>query len=90
VADPVAGGDIGGEFVVAAAEVLHEGVPGGQGPRGPAAFQSAHRPQPGLQPAVIGLDRIVGIALDGVLWEREGRRQAVRNSVRFVIKGIKS
>ena len=38
-ADPVAGGDVGGEFVVAAAEVLDEGMPGGQGPRGPVAFR---------------------------------------------------
>jgi hypothetical protein len=65
-ADPVAGGEIGGEFIMTAAEVLHEGVPGGQDPRGPVAFQAAHRPQPGLQPSVIGLDRIVRVALDGV------------------------
>jgi hypothetical protein len=26
-ADPVAGGDVGGEFVVAAAEILNEGMP---------------------------------------------------------------
>jgi hypothetical protein len=25
-------------------------VPGGDDPGGPAAFQAAHRPQPGLQP----------------------------------------
>jgi hypothetical protein len=40
----VAGGGVGGEFVVAAAEVLDEGVPGGQDPGGPAALQAAHRP----------------------------------------------
>jgi len=33
VADPVAGGDVGGEFVVAAAQILDEGVPGGDDPR---------------------------------------------------------
>jgi hypothetical protein len=26
--DPVAGGDVGDEFIMAAAKVLHEGVPG--------------------------------------------------------------
>jgi hypothetical protein len=31
--DPVAGGDAGGEFVVAAAQILDECVPGGQDPR---------------------------------------------------------
>ena len=57
------GGDFGGEFVVAAAQVLDEGVPGGEDPRGAVPFQAAHRPQPGLQPAMISLDRIVGIPL---------------------------
>jgi hypothetical protein len=55
-ADPVAAGDVGGEFVVAAADVLHERVPGGDDPRGPVAFQSAHRPQPCFQPPVIRFD----------------------------------
>jgi hypothetical protein len=63
---PMAGGDVGGEFVMAAAEVLDEGVPGGDDPRGPAAFQAAHRPEPGFQPPVIGLDRIIGVALNGM------------------------
>jgi hypothetical protein len=62
----VAGGDIGGEFVVAAAEVLRESVAGGQDPRGPAAFDSAHRPEPGFQPPVICFDRVVRVALDGM------------------------
>src|SRR6266851_1818923 len=66
VADPVAGGDVGGEFVVAAAQILDEGVPGGDDPRGAVAFQAAHRPEPGLQPAMIGFDRVVGVTLDGV------------------------
>jgi transposase len=38
---------------MAAAQILDERVPGGDDPRGPAAFQAAHRPQPGLQPPVI-------------------------------------
>jgi len=51
---------------VAAAEVLDERVPGGQDPRGPVAFQAAHRPQPRLQPAMVGLDGVVRVALDGM------------------------
>ena len=30
---PVAAGDVGGDVIVAAAQVLHEGVTGGEGPR---------------------------------------------------------
>jgi hypothetical protein len=44
-ADPVAGGDVGGEFVVATAEVLDEGMPCGQSPRRTVALQAAHRPR---------------------------------------------
>ena len=67
---------VGGEFVVAAAEVLHEGVAGGD-PRGRAEpFQPAHRPQPGLQPAVIGFDPVVRVLLGDV---RGGRDQFVEH-----------
>jgi hypothetical protein len=65
-AGPVAGGDVGGEFVVAAAEVLHERVTGGDDPRGAVAFRAAHRPEPGLQPAVICLDGVVRVPLDAM------------------------
>jgi hypothetical protein len=41
LAEPVAGGDVGGDLVVAVAEVLDERVPGGDDPRGPVAFQAA-------------------------------------------------
>jgi hypothetical protein len=58
-AEPVAGGDVSGDLVVAAAQILDERMPGGHDPRGPEAFQAAHRPQPGLQPSVIGFDRVV-------------------------------
>ena len=62
----MAGGSLGSELVVSAADVLHERVPGGQGPRGPVTLQAAHRPEPGLQPPVISLDRIVRVPLHGV------------------------
>jgi len=73
-AQPVLGGDIGGEFIVTAAEVLDERVPGGQDPRGLVAFQAAHRPQPRLQPAMAGLDGVVRVALDGM--QRRGDQLA--------------
>lgn len=38
VPEPVAAGDIDGEFIVTTADVLHERVPGGDDPRGPVAF----------------------------------------------------
>jgi hypothetical protein len=41
--DAVAGGDIGGDFVVAAAEILGERMPGGDDPRRPVAFEPKHR-----------------------------------------------
>jgi hypothetical protein len=59
-----------GELVVATANVLDGRMPGGKNSRGPAALQSAHQPQPGLQSAMISLDRVVRIPLDGV--QREG------------------
>ena len=69
-AEPVAGGDVDGEFVVTAAQVLDKRVPGSQGPGGPVAFQSAHRPQ-SFQSAVIGFDRVVRILLGDVQCRRE-------------------
>ena len=62
----MAAGDVSGEFIVTTADVLHEGVPGRDDPRGPVTLQSAHRPQPRFQPPVIGLDWIAGVPLDGV------------------------
>ena len=60
------GRDVGREFIVAAAQVLDERVPGADDPRGPAALQSAHRPQPRFQPSVIYLDPVVRVPLDGM------------------------
>jgi hypothetical protein len=36
------------------------------------AFQAAHRPEPGFQPPVVGLDRVVRVLLDGV--QRRGNQ----------------
>jgi hypothetical protein len=51
---------------VAAAEVLDERVPGGDDARGPVAFQPAHRSQPRFQSAMVGFDRVVRVALEGM------------------------
>ena len=59
--EPVPAGHFGSDVVVAAAEILHEGVAGGQNPRGAVALQSAHGPEPGFQPPVVCLGRVVRI-----------------------------
>ena len=51
------------EFVVAAANVLHERVTEDDHPCRVVTFQSAHRPEPCLQAAVVGFDPIVRILL---------------------------
>jgi len=65
-AEPVAVGEVGGNVIVAAAKVLHECVTGGEDPRRPVPFQAPHRPEPGFQPPVICLDRVVRVLLHGV------------------------
>jgi hypothetical protein len=60
------GGDVSGEFIGTAADVLHERVPGRDDPYGPVTLQSAHRPQPRFQVAMVGFDRVVRVALDGM------------------------
>ncbi len=49
---------VGGEFVVAAAKVLDEGMPGSDHLGGAETFQPPHRPQPGLESAVIRRDEV--------------------------------
>ena len=68
-AEPGAAGDFGSDLVVTAAQILHDGVTGGEDPRRAVALQAAHRPRPGRQPPVICLDRIMGVLLHG----RQGR-----------------
>jgi hypothetical protein len=49
---------------VAAAQVLHERVSCRDGLRGADRLQSAHRPQPCFEPAVISFDDVVGVLLE--------------------------
>src|SRR4051812_31882812 len=58
------------EFVVTAADVLHECVAAHDHGRGSEAFEAAHRPQAGLEPAVVALDPIVRVLLDVVACAR--------------------
>jgi len=62
---------VNSEFVVSAAKVLHDRVPGRNRRCRGEAFQSAHRPKSGLQPAVIGFHRVVGILLEHVTRARD-------------------
>jgi hypothetical protein len=40
------------DVVMTAAQILHEGMPGGGDLRGPVALEATHGPEPGLQPSV--------------------------------------
>ena len=55
----------------ASAEVLDEGMAGDDDPGGSVSLQTSHRSKPGLQPSVVGLQRVVRMDL-GVM---EGRRE---------------
>jgi hypothetical protein len=54
------------EFVVVTAQVLSQCVPGGDDPRGPVAFQSAHRSQPRFRRPWSASTGFVRVALDGM------------------------
>src|SRR5689334_6804107 len=56
---------------MAAADVLDERVPGGDYLYAAELVEPAHRPQSGLQPSVIGFDRVVSV----LLGDMTGRRR---------------
>ena len=58
------GGHVDGDLVVAAAQVLHERVPGRDRAQRADRLQSAHRPQSRLEPAVISFDAVVAVLLE--------------------------
>ena len=64
--EPAPGLGIEAEFVVSTAQVLNKRMPATDNLGGADAFQTAHRTSPGLQPAVIGFDRVVGVLLHNV------------------------
>ena len=49
------------KFVMAAADVLDERVPGGDDLYAAELFEPAHRSQSRFQPSVIGFDRVVSV-----------------------------
>ena len=57
---PAAWLSVKSEFVVAVAQVLNEGVPAAVHLGAAEPFQAAHRTGPSLQPAMIGVDPVVG------------------------------
>lgn len=59
---------------MASVQVLDERMPSDHDDRGPISLQSAHRPQPGLEPAVVGLAPVVSYW--PVLWNAAGARCA--------------
>jgi hypothetical protein len=64
--DPIVHRHVGRDCVMPAAQVLHERVSDGDRARGGQASESAHRPQPCLEPTVVGADGIVGAPLGEV------------------------
>jgi hypothetical protein len=58
--------EVHAEFVVAAAQILDEGVTGTDHTGRAEPLQTVHRPQPGLEPTMIGFDRVIGVLLHDV------------------------
>ena len=65
------GSDRSGEFVVAAAKVLHERVTSDHDARRPIGLQAAHRSEPSLQSSVVALDAVVRLPAAVVVGVRE-------------------
>ena len=64
--DSIVDGQGGGEFVMAAAQVLYECVPGRDDAQRGDRFQPAHRAKPRFEPTVVGFHRVVRIPLKDV------------------------
>src|SRR5262249_28029382 len=84
-ADPVVHWHVNSEFVVSAAKVLHERVPGRNRACRGEAFQSAHRAKSGLQPAVIGFHQVVNRYEDLGVAGSAGRSRLVGGSGRLTV-----
>ena len=69
--------DIQTEFVVAATEVLDEGVPGADHPCAAESSEAAHRSQPGLPSTVIGVNGVDDVLLVDV---PGGGQQLIKHS----------
>ena len=58
--------NVGGKFVVTAANILDKGVAEADHPYRTELCETAHRPEPGCQPAMISFDGIVCVSLHDV------------------------
>jgi hypothetical protein len=67
---------LGSELVMAAADVLDECVPGTDYSCAAELLEAAHRSQSGLQPCVIGFDRVVSVLLGDMTG---GRHQLIEH-----------
>ena len=65
------------EFVVAAAQVLDECMPSANHSGRAEPFQPTHRSEPGLEPTMIGFDRVVRVLLRDVA---RGGQQLIKHS----------
>jgi hypothetical protein len=73
--EPVTGHGVESEFVVSAAQVLHERMPDADRLGAAQPFQPAHWPGPRFQTAVINFDRVVGVLLHHAARAGHGRRE---------------
>jgi hypothetical protein len=64
------------EFVVAAAEVLDEGVSGTDHAGRAESFEATHRPEPGRESSMIGLDRVIRVLPQDMA---HGRQQLIEH-----------
>ena len=80
VLDAPVGARVDAEFVVAAADVLHERVAADDHACGVVAFEAAHRSEPGFEPTVVAFDAVVRVLL-GVV-ERGGHESFDRGPQR--------
>ena len=68
------------QFVVRSTDVLHEGVSCDDDPGAAVLLEPTHRSQSGLQPAVVGLDAVVGVLVGAVpgSWQQLLQHRRVR------------
>ena len=79
------------EFVVATAQVLHQGVTTDYHRRALIGLETAHRSQPGLEPAVVALDAVVAVSLGVVKRIRDqilGHRLQCLGQVGYHLVGL--
>ena len=81
---PVLAG-VDAEFVVAAPQVLYERVTSHDHPGAVVAFESTHRAEPGLEPAVISFDPVVRV-LRGVV--EHGRHELIHDGEKLQARSV--